>query len=337
MNILLTSVGRRTYLIEYFRSALSNIGGKIFAANSIKTYSLTIADEYFITPPIYSNEYIPMLLSYCKKNRIDIIISCFDIDLPILSKNKKIFKENNINIIVSNEYVIDVCNDKWKTYLFLKENNINTPTTFLSITEAKKSLLEDELEYPVIIKPRWGMGSIGIYKADNNAELDIFYNKVKNDILSSYLKYESSVDPFHSVLIQQYIDGREYGIEVINDLNENYVTTFCKKKLAMRSGETDQAVTIKSNELKTLGKKISTKLKHLSILDIDCLEKNNKFYILEMNARFGGQYPFSHLAGVNIPKQIIEWCQGKMTSSDNINIKYDVLSCKDINPKIIND
>ncbi|HIE0135441.1 TPA: ATP-grasp domain-containing protein [Proteus mirabilis] len=309
MNILLTSVGRRTYLIEYFRSALSNIGGKIFAANSIKTYSLTIADEYFITPPIYSNEYIPMLLSYCKKNRIDIIISCFDIDLPILSKNKKIFKENNIN----------------------------TPTTFLSITEAKKSLLEDELEYPVIIKPRWGMGSIGIYKADNNAELDIFYNKVKNDILSSYLKYESSVDPFHSVLIQQYIDGREYGIEVINDLNENYVTTFCKKKLAMRSGETDQAVTIKSNELKTLGKKISTKLKHLSILDIDCLEKNNKFYILEMNARFGGQYPFSHLAGVNIPKQIIEWCQGKMTSSDNINIKYDVLSCKDINPKVIND
>ncbi|MDC9779036.1 ATP-grasp domain-containing protein [Proteus mirabilis] len=198
-------------------------------------------------------------------------------------------------------------------------------------------MLSGALKYPIIIKPRWGMGSIGIYKADNLEELDVLYRKVKNDILSSYLIYESSIDFSHSILIQEYIAGSEYGIEIINDLDSNYITTFCKKKIAMRSGETDQAITIDNIELKELGKVISNKIKHLSILDTDCLKKDNEFYVLEMNARFGGQYPFSHLAGANIPKQIIEWYQGKCTSNNNITIKYGVLSCKDIQPKIIDD
>ena len=49
MNILLTSVGRRTYLIEYFKEAMKCVG-KVFASNSEYTYTLSHADEYVITP-----------------------------------------------------------------------------------------------------------------------------------------------------------------------------------------------------------------------------------------------------------------------------------------------
>lgn len=39
MNILLTSAGRRTYLVEYFKKALGG-QGKVYASNSIDTYTL---------------------------------------------------------------------------------------------------------------------------------------------------------------------------------------------------------------------------------------------------------------------------------------------------------
>lgn len=332
MNILLTSVGRRTYLVDYFKDVLTPQGGKVFASNSVDTYALHQADQFTLTPQIYSEEYIDFLINYCIKNDIKVIISLFDVDLAILAKNKATFKENNIDVLVSNSNVIDICNDKWKSFEFLKENGIRTPNTYLSLSNAKYALENGELEYPVIIKPRWGMGSIGIYKADTIEELNVLYKKVRNEIENSYLRFESSFDIENSILIQECIASDEYGIEVINDLESNYVTTFCKKKVAMRSGETDQAITLENSKLESIGKKLSNSLGHMTILDVDCLEKNGEFYVLEMNARFGGQYPFSHLAGVNIPKQIVEWYLGKGTDQGNITISFDVLCSKDIKP-----
>lgn len=335
MNILLTSVGRRSYLVNYFKDALKPLDGKVFATNSIETYALQQADAFTLTPQIYSAEYINFLLDYCIKNKITVLISLFDIDLPILAKNKQRFKEMGIDVIVSDPEVIDICNDKWKTYQFLIQHNINTPTTYISFAEAVTALNNTELTYPVIIKPRWGMGSIGIYKADNLEELQVLYKKVRHEIESSYLKFESSADIDQAILIQQCIISDEYGIEVVNDLQKNYVTTFCKKKLAMRSGETDQAITIENSKLSAIGQSLSSALGHIAMLDSDCLEISGEFYVLELNARFGGQYPFSHLAGANIPKQIIDWCSELLTDSTNVTIKYNILTAKDIKPVLV--
>ena len=37
-----------------------------------------------------------------------------------------------------------------------------------------------------------------------------------------------------------------------------------------------------------------------------------------MNARFGGGYPFSHLAGVNLPKAIVKWLNKEEVSVDDL-------------------
>ena len=116
MNILFTSVGRRTYLVNYFKEAL-NGEGKIFVANSdVNSPAFLAADECVVSPLIYDDNYISFLLEYCDKNKINAIISLFDIDLPILSKNKKLFEDNGINVIVSDKNVLNICNDKYSTY-----------------------------------------------------------------------------------------------------------------------------------------------------------------------------------------------------------------------------
>lgn len=334
MNILLTSAGRRTYLVDYFKTSL---GGKglVHASNSIFSPALCKADKYVITPIVYDDSYIDFLLRYVEKHDISIIISLFDIDLPILAQSKGLFKEKGVEIIVSDFEVTQICNDKWKTNNFLVKNGFETPQTFIDIPEAKKALSIGNLNFPLIVKPRWGMGSVGIYKIENEIELEVFHNKVKNEIENSYLKYESRLDINKAILIQEYLSGQEYGLDIFNDLKGNYIRTFVKRKLAMRSGETDSAVTEDNTQLRELGKKISEKLKHIANLDVDCFIVNNKTYVLEMNCRFGGGYPFTHLAGVNLPKVILDLFNNEKIDPKYLDIKYGIEMVKDIQPIIV--
>lgn len=334
MNILLTSAGRRTYMVEYFKQALSG-KGKVFASNSILTYTLEQADEYVLTPGIYDDSYISFLLDYCKQKDITAIISLFDIDLPVLAKNKSLFEANGVKVIVSDYDVTTICNDKWLTYEFLLRIGIKQTPSFISLDKAKIAVSEGNITYPLFIKPRWGMGSIGIYKVENEEELDVLYKKLHREIFNTYLKYESSLDADACIIIQQAIKGQEYGIEVLNDLSGKYVTTFAKKKIAMRSGETDIAETVDPSSFMEIGKIISDNLNHIANLDVDCfVAEDGSKYILEMNCRFGGQYPFTHNAGVNVPKQIVEWLEEKETNSSLISQKIGVRSCKELSPVI---
>lgn len=320
MNILITSVGRRTYMVDYFKSAVGE-NGRVYAANSELTYAMKKADGCFITPYIYDINYIKSLIEYCLEKKINAIISLFDIDLPILSKNKKIFNDNNITLLISDYQFTKLCNDKWATYHFLKENKFMTPVSFISLDKCKISVIEKEIDYPIIIKPRWGMGSIGVYEADNEQELDIFYKKTKQSILRSYLKFESNSNIDSSVILQEKINGIEHGIDVLNDLNGNYIGCVPKVKIAMRAGETDIAKTIHNKKLINLAKDLASKTRHSLNLDVDCFINENEIFILEMNPRFGGQYPFSHASGVNYPKVIIDLLAGNNIDKEDIRFK----------------
>lgn len=332
MNILLTSVGRRAYMVNYFKEV---IDGKVHAVNSEYTYAMQIADANAITPLIYDPKYIDFLFAYCKDNDIKLVISLFDIDLPVLSKNKKYFSVHGIDIIVSDEGFIDICNDKYKTYCWLKDNGFKTPVTYIDIDDCKRDILHNRFSYPLIVKPRWGMGSIGVYEAFSQTELEVFYNKVKHDIVKSYLKYESNADMEHSVIIQEKLHGQEYGIDVFNDLKGKYLSCVPKKKLAMRSGETDSAIIVEDNKLIDLAKKLSERSKHIANLDVDCFKVNDEYYVLEMNSRFGGQYPFSHLSGVNYPRAIIKMVKKEKVDDIDLLYKYNVVAYKNIQPVII--
>lgn len=337
MNILLTSVGRRGYLIKYFKEALSDtVGGKIFAANSTDTTpAFQYADETVVTPLIYDKGYIDFLLCYCKKNNIEAIISLFDIDLPILAKHKRLFKDNGITVIVSDLDVVNICNDKWKTYNFLKDNDINCPKTYISLHDAKREIECEKIKFPLIIKPRWGMGSIGVFVTDDIDELKVLYKKTKKEIEKTYLKYEAAYDFEHCVIIQEMIDGQEYGLDVINDLKGNYQNTIIKEKYAMRAGETDCAKIIECSKLQEIGENLSKKVKHIGNLDCDVFLKNGEPYVLEMNARFGGGYPFSHVAGVNLPLAIIKWLNSERVDKSVLTADIGVVAHKDITIKML--
>lgn len=318
-------------MVEYFMRAL-NGEGCLHAANSVMSAALYVADRYTITPMIYDDSYIAYLMDYSQKHSIHAIVPLFDIDLPVLSEAKARFSEIGVKVLVSDYEVTQICNDKWRTWEYLNQIGVYAPKTYVSIAAAKKQIQADTVTFPLVVKPRWGMGSIGIAVAENICELDVFYSKVKNEIANTYLKYESRADMERCVIIQERLTGQEYGLDVINDLNGNYIGTLVKRKLAMRSGETDSAVTEENATMQAVGAKLAANLKHVANLDVDCFLVGNMPYVLELNCRFGGGYPFSHLAGANVPLAIIQWLKGVEPQDALFSIEYGVESYKEIIP-----
>lgn len=311
MNILLTSVGRRAYLVKYFKEVVGKLGQVHVCNSDDLTIAFKYADKSVISPLIYDENYIPFLIDYCKNNDIKIVVPLFDMDVLMLSKHKAELEEIGVKVIVSDEKFVSVCNDKWKTYEFLKENGFNVPKTYLSLEETLEAIEKGEISYPVVVKPRFGCGSLAVSMAESEEGLKYYYQRNKRALERTYLKYESAMVQ-DKIIFQEKIKGQEFGVDIINDLDKNFVNAIVKRKIAMRAGETDISETIENEAIFNVAKKLGTLSGHIANLDCDIfVSDDGKIYVLEMNARFGGGYPFSHMSGVDLPKAIVLWSEGQ--------------------------
>lgn len=308
MNVLLTSVGRRNYLIDYFKEAVEPYGGKVFAVNSHENApALYVADEFRLAPPIHSEDYIPFLLNFCLEKKIELIVPLLDNDLPVLAQAKRKFSEAGVYVLVADLHLAKLANDKFQTSLFLKQQGFDTVGNYCDLDSFAQAKDSGEIDFPVIIKPRWGMASLSVYLAKNEEELNFYFKKAKEEVLNSFLKFESQQDPGKEILIMNKIEGEEYMLDVINDLDGNYQLTIVNKKLLRKAGETEAVETIRHEALEQIGQKISAHFRHPLVMDIDVIVNKNGIYIIEFNPRFSGGYPFSHAAGIHLPKALLRW------------------------------
>lgn len=333
VNVLLTSVGRRTYLLSYFQEAIRGYGS-VHVSNSVETLDTQAAPNSFISPEIYSDDYIPALLDYCKRTSICAIVPLLDPDVLVLGRHCEDFRAINVRVLSAPEEAALVCNDKWRTFECLTQLGLGTPRTCMTLDDAKRALRSGELTYPVMLKPRWGCGSIGIYSADDENELDVLYQKSARDAFNSLARFESSLTPDTPVVIQQRLAGQEHGIDVLNDLEGNYVISWVKKKIAMRAGETDIGETMSPRPFEDIARTLSARIGQKGLLSVDCFVTNEGFFVTDLNCRISGHYPLSHLAGVDLPRQIVKWLAGEGTDGSLLCCEEGVLVAKDLVPKV---
>lgn len=317
-NILFTCAGRRNYLINYFKEALQGNGQVLAADSQLSAPALVDADVAIQVPSIYSKDYIEKLKELVRSHNINAIISLNDLELPILAKHRDEIEQLGAKVIISSPRVIDIAFDKWKTFNFFKEIGVDTPKTYITLSDAQNSLAKGELEFPLVIKPRWGSASIAIDIVENEEELQLAYQLQRLKIQKSILKDASSEDIEKSILIQEKINGDEYGIDILNDFEGKHYGSFIRKKMSMRSGETDKAISVINGKFSKIAKTIAEHTKHIGNMDCDFFVSNDKVYYLEMNPRFGGGYPFSHEAGINTPAIYLSWLNGE-NSVDKYN------------------
>lgn len=320
VNLLFTCAGRRTYLLKYFKEQLNGEGLIVAADMQLSAPALSVADVKCRVPSVYDEGYIDAVLDLCEKHSISAVISLNDLELPILANNAARFSSIGTKLILSSPEVIETCFDKYQTSVFIESLGLLSPITVVGYQNAVKKIKEGILKFPLMLKPRWGSGSIGIEKVVDFEEFKEVYASLRRKIKRSILATASEGEDY--ILIQEYIDGQEFGMDVMNDLTGNIIGVVVKKKLAMRAGETDKAAIVEAPEVVEIGKRIGESLRHIGNLDCDVLEKDGRYYVLELNPRFGGGFPFTYEAGANYPKVLIELLKGN--AADESLLKAEV-------------
>lgn len=289
MKVLFTAIGRRVQLIEHFKKYHRVTGVDIEELVPAKYF----VDAFYKVPKWNDKDYIDNLLNICQKEKIDMLIPLFEREFTLLCENREKFNEIGTVLILSSKRIIEIFNDKWESYKFFMSNNIDTPMTY------SKQELKD-CNFPLIIKPTDGAGSKNVFKIKDEKELNFFIDYIENPI------------------IQEFVEGTEYTIDVLCDLDGNVISIVPRQRIEVRAGEVSKGRTVKDmaiieRTLELCNKlKIDENIKPIGPLTIQCivdLKGNIKF--IEVNPRFGGGVPLSFEAGVAYAELLRKMVKGE--------------------------
>lgn len=299
LNILILSCGTRNKIVQYFKKELDGRGIVVATDCSNLAPALYEADKHYVVPRMDEDGYLDVILSICKENRIKAILSLIDPELSLIAKHKHEFIDTGVLPIVSNYNVVEMCFDKYKMFQFLEQNGFPTVKSYIDKEKFYNDVESGIVNYPVFVKPVKGSASVNISKVTSKEEIELLFSR------------------FDNLMIQEFMDGTEYGADVYIDMISNEpVAIFLKEKLKMRAGETDKSVSVKNENLFKLITDFVKKIGFKGIIDVDIFKVNGNYYISEVNPRFGGGYPHAYESGVNVPKMIIN----NLIKKTNVNI-----------------
>lgn len=305
MNLLFCSVGRRGELIKNFKQTLKDRGNIIATDCSEYAPAIYLADKYYITSRIDSETYIMELIEICKKEDIKAVMTFIDPEIEVLTKNREVFKKYGVEVLHPEYETAQICFDKYKFAKHLKENNIPTVNTYGDMEEFLNN--EDDVSFPVFVKPRTGSGSVGARKISTLEELEIAFD---ND---------------NSLIIQELMDDKDIDVDVYVDIHSReLVSFFSKKKIETRIGGASKTISFIDKKIEKLLKDLVNSLEFYGPMDVDLFYKNGDYYISEINPRFGGAYLHAYGADVDFVNLIINNLKGNINEEKLYNYKEDI-------------
>ena len=292
-NLLILSSSNHVQLVNSFKDAYKrlNLKGFVFTAD-IEKYRASgiVSEKHFVVPRSDDEKFFPFLERIIKENKINFVLSARDEELEILSKNKSFFTDLGCYPLVSDAKSIELCRNKYKLNKFFSENDIPHPKTYL-FEDLKGN---EDIKYPLICKPIFGKGGIGIHITDQ-------YKTIL------FLIKDTS-----AYLFQEYIDGEyEYTIDVLNDLEGNTLSIIPRKRVVVKGGESIISITERNNDIMRYAKEVSEKIGFIGHINIQCIMKKNIPYFIEINPRFGGASNLAFKAGMDSPYKIMQMVIGE--------------------------
>jgi carbamoyl-phosphate synthase large subunit len=321
LNILILSAGTRDKVVQYFKKEIGN-NGKIIATDcSNLAPAVYDADAFYLVPRITTPGYLDVILDICRKQKITGVFSLIDPELSLLAKEREKFLAVGATPIISDYDLVETCFDKYRMFELLKRMNIPTGKCYMDKEKFYQAAEQGEISYPVFVKPVRGSASIHINKVNSAKEVEVLF------------------DLYDDLMIQEYMDGQEYGADVYIDMLSGKCTDiFVKKKIKMRAGETDKSVSYKNEALFSMIKNFVEECGFRGMIDIDIFDIGGTWYISEVNPRFGGGYPHAYACGVNMPAALLRNLAGEENEvrignyRENISMmKYNEIAIRDMN------
>lgn len=297
-SILFTGVGRRIELLQAFRNAalVLNKDLKIFGADIAGTApSLVYCDYVRRIVAMKDLRYIDNLLQICTDDKIDLLIPTIDTDLLLLSENKEKFEAVGTKVMISAPEKIRICRDKNNTSQFFVDCELHTP---MPVNDWKKY----KGGYPAFIKPKDGSSSINAFRVKNKEELEVYAGQIEDYI------------------IQPFVSGREYTIDIFCDWDGELVSIVPRERLQVRAGEVLRTQITMDQQMITEAEKLCKAYKPCGPITIQLIrDKNGIDWFIEINPRYGGGAPLSMKAGARSAEAVL-----KLLDNEPVEYQSDI-------------
>lgn len=317
INILILSAGTRNKIVQYFKRTLTKengerLGNVIATDMSIIAPAVYEADKFYQVPRMTEDGYIDKIFEICKKEKITGVLSLIDPELSLLAQYKAEFEKLGTTVIGSSYDLCEMSLNKMQMYEFCVSNGFKCAKSWDDKTKFYAQLDEKKATFPVFVKPVRGSASIAISKVHDKETVELLFSH--SDV---------------PLMIQEFLNGQEIGADCYIDMiSGEVVSIFTKKKIVMRAGETDKAVSFKDEKLFEMLTEFIEKAGYRGQIDIDIFEIDGDYYISEVNPRFGGGYPHAYECGVDHMKKILCNLEGKTNSKSMGNYKEGIYMMK---------
>jgi carbamoyl-phosphate synthase large subunit len=288
-NVLITSAGRRTFLVEAFKAALEGAGLVVAGDVDPLAPALFLADRAERLPRLQANDYADSLLELVSRAEIGAIIPTIDTELRQLAQMAPQLRSIGAEAVISESAFIDITMDKWLTVQAFGEHAVAMPKTWLP-EDLERADLPDRL----VVKPRLGSASQGI--------LHVSKEHVRQ-----------AVDLTDQPIVQEELDGAEVTVDALFDMNGRLIHYVPRVRLKAIGGESVEGITIARDGI---GPWIETVLDICGRLGargpvtLQYFSQPSGPQLTEVNARFGGGFPLTYRAGGRYPEWLLRDLRG---------------------------
>lgn len=306
MNIFFPSGGRRVELINVFKKKVKALSGKIVVGDIVNSSpALYVADRSYLLPKYDSVECYEVLKKIYNNEKIDLIIPLLDYELDYYVKNYNKLLNDGLNVMMSNPQSMAVFRNKKRTNEALKKIGVPVPEQY--------GIKSKKIKYPLIIKPVVGSAGMRVNIVKNSTDLRIIINQIGKDKLDN------------EFIIEEFVKGKEVTSDVLIDFKGNIKAISQRERIKVRGGEVERARIVDYPDVKRYIEVVFNSISGIGVLNIQCFLSSTGPKFTEINARFGGGYPLSYMAGCDFPEAVINMYSNKKIKKMSSRVGYHML------------
>ena len=278
VNTLVSSVGRKTPLLEVLRQCYANLGlaGEIVGGDSdSQALGPYFCDRFLCLPATCQVDAFQNTLEFLNSAGISIVIPTRDGELPFYAGHRQEFERHGIHVMVSPPQAIATVRDKLQFAHSLRQWG------FPSIdTASTPDDLPSGTNY-FVVKSRRGAGG-----------REVFLKLSKESALRHGQELS---DPIY----QPFVSGKEYSVDLYMDLQGEPVGAMSRERILVENGESQITVSCRMPQVEELCLSASRKLgiRGHALFQV-IVDSEGQAHIVECNCRFGGASPLSYAMGL---------------------------------------
>jgi carbamoyl-phosphate synthase large subunit len=254
---------------------LAGYRGRIVATDTDPlSPGLELADTGTVLPPAASPDFLERAIEFIHDEEVDVILPTSGFDTPVYARHEGELRGAGVTVIGCGPFVMETCMDKWRFYECVRRD-FPVPSTYQRPV--------DDLEFPCFVKPVRGKGSRRVSVCRDRDTLD------------------RRLTEHDDLLIQEYLPGVEYTVDVLSDLDGRPLVAVPRIRLAVKEGISVRGQILHDEEIESLCLRLAAAL---LVKGPVCMQlkrdRDGAPRFIEVNPRMGGGTIFAALAGVNM-------------------------------------